>query len=124
MVDIILVINKWVLLQIKLNKNIMLISIKQLLRTAKERRAGSLGVAEQIILEYNGRKKTGSKLNLTKLYAKEISSDIDVEDESDEFAMSEEFLADEGEETDEGKRIAELSAEPECICDTVQSEWI
>ena len=33
------------------------LSIKQLIRTAKERRSGMLGVAEVMVLEYNGRKK-------------------------------------------------------------------
>ena len=36
------------------------ISIKQLIRTAKERRPGMLGVAEVMIIEYNGRKKTAT----------------------------------------------------------------
>lgn len=92
-----------------------LVSMKQLLRTAKERRAGSLGVAEQLIIEYNGRKKTGSRLNMAKLYSKEYSGTIDAEDESDEFSVSEESLIDEGEETYEDKRITELSAGQECI---------
>ena len=98
-----------------------LVSIKQLLRTAKERRAGSLGVAEQIIIEYNGRKKTGARLSMTKLYSKENSATVDAEDESVE---SEEMLIDEGEETYEDKRITELPTGQECVCDTVQPEWI
>lgn len=46
------------------------LSIKQLIRTAKERRSGMLGVAEVMVLEYNGRKKSGShlRLPLRKLY--------------------------------------------------------
>ena len=48
------------------------LSIKQLIRTAKERRSGMLGVAEVMVLEYNGRKKSGShlRLPLRKLYEK------------------------------------------------------
>ncbi len=48
------------------------ISIKQLIRTAKERRPGMLGVAEVMIIEYNGRKKTASltRLPMRFLYEK------------------------------------------------------
>ena len=48
------------------------ISIKQLIRTAKERRPGMLGVAEVMIIEYNGRKKTASltRLPMRLLYEK------------------------------------------------------
>lgn len=47
-------------------------SIKQLTRTAKERHPGMLGVAEVMVLEYNGRKKTSSmyRLPIRKLYEK------------------------------------------------------
>ncbi len=46
------------------------VSIKQLTRTAKERRPGMLGVAEVMIIEYNGRKKTASlnRLSMRSLY--------------------------------------------------------
>lgn len=48
------------------------ISIKQLTRTAKERRPGSMGFAEAMVLEYNGKKKHGGhRLSINKLYAKE-----------------------------------------------------
>ena len=48
------------------------ISIKQLIRNAKERRSGMLGVAEVMVLEYNGRKKSASnhRLLMTSLYEK------------------------------------------------------
>lgn len=47
------------------------ISIKQLTRTAKERRAGSLGYAETMVVEYNGKKKNSAyRLSINKLYAK------------------------------------------------------
>ena len=48
------------------------LSVKQLIRTAKERRPGALGVAEAMVLEYNGRKKTDSqhRLLIRKLYEK------------------------------------------------------
>jgi hypothetical protein len=40
------------------------LSIKQLIRNSKERRPGMLGVAEVMVLEYNGRKKSGSSHRL------------------------------------------------------------
>lgn len=49
-------------------------SIKQLTRTAKERRPGCMGLAEAMVLEYNGKKKSNAyKLSINKLYAKESS---------------------------------------------------
>lgn len=51
------------------------ISIKQLTRTAKERRSGSLGYAEVMVLEYNGRKKsTANRLPINMLYSKSLTS--------------------------------------------------
>ena len=44
------------------------ISIKMLTRTAKERRPGSLGYAEAMLLEYNSKSKY--RLPMTKLWAK------------------------------------------------------
>ena len=46
------------------------VSIKQLTRTAKERHPGMLGVAEVMVIEYNGKKKTSSqyRLPIRKLY--------------------------------------------------------
>ncbi len=48
------------------------VSIKQLTRNAKERRPGMMGVAEVMVLEYNGRKKAASnhRLLIRKLYEK------------------------------------------------------
>ena len=47
-------------------------SLKQLTRTAKERRPGCMGLAEAMVLEYNGKKKNNAyKLSINKLYAKE-----------------------------------------------------
>lgn len=48
------------------------VSIKQLIRTAKERRPGMLGVAEAMVIEYNGKKKTASvnRLSMHSLYEK------------------------------------------------------
>lgn len=48
------------------------ISVKQLVRMAKERRSGSMGVAEAMVITYNGKKKIDAyKLPLAKLYAKD-----------------------------------------------------
>lgn len=48
------------------------ISVKQITRTARERRPGSMGVAEVLVLEYNGKKKNPShRLSLRKLYDKD-----------------------------------------------------
>jgi hypothetical protein len=49
------------------------ISIKELTRNAKDRRAGSLGYAEAIVLAYNNRKQNGV-LKMEKLYAKKKKS--------------------------------------------------
>lgn len=67
------------------------VSIKQLTRTARERRPGSMGYAEAMILEYNGKKKTSAgKLFMNKLYAKDVSlwiepDEDDISEEADEF---------------------------------------
>ena len=48
------------------------ISIKQLTRLGKERGHGSLGYAETMVLEYNGKKKNSPyRLTMSKLYTKE-----------------------------------------------------
>lgn len=44
------------------------ISVKQLSRTAKDRQAGSMGYAEAMLLEYNGKKKTANRLSLNQLH--------------------------------------------------------
>ncbi len=50
------------------------VSIKQLTRTAKERRPGCMGYAEAMILEYNGKKKSAAaKLSINVLYSKDYS---------------------------------------------------
>lgn len=50
------------------------VSVKQLLRMAKERRPGSMGVAEAMIIEYNGKKKSNAgRLAINQLYVRDIS---------------------------------------------------
>ena len=59
------------------------ISIKQLTRTAKERRPGSMGFAEAMVIEYNGRKKsTSNMLSILKLNSRNspIFADLEKED--------------------------------------------
>lgn len=63
------------------------ISIKQLVRNAKDRQAGSMGFAEAMLIEYNGKKKKSSqRLSITKLHARtsSIFSDIGETEQSDE----------------------------------------
>ena len=63
------------------------ISIKLLTRTAKERRPGSMGFAEAMMLEYNGRKKNSANmLSLNRLHARSnpIFSDLDNSSDSSE----------------------------------------
>ena len=59
-------------------------SVKQIGRVAKERRSGSMGYAEAMILAYNGKKKSmHHRLAMNKLYAKDftIVSDDDFGDD-------------------------------------------
>lgn len=74
------------------------VSTKTIIRNGKERRPGSLGVAEAMILIYNGKKKCNSnKLFMNMLYAKDFTI-IDEED----YALEESFVPeDEGGENEE-----------------------
>ena len=79
------------------------ISIKQLSRTAHDRRGGCMGFAEAMVIAYNGKKKTAAgKLSLNKLYAKDIGSLIDSDDEDedyfDDFDYENPFLSEESDE--------------------------
>ena len=59
------------------------VSVKQLVRTAKERHAGSMGFAEAMLIEYNGKKKNpAQRLSLNKLHARESSIFSGLEDTS------------------------------------------
>lgn len=58
-------------------------SVKQLVRTAKERHAGSMGYAEAMLIEYNGKKKSpAQRLSINKLHARESSIFSGLEDSS------------------------------------------
>lgn len=66
------------------------LSIKALTRIAKERRAGSMGFAEAMIIEYNGKKKNQAyRLNIRQLYDKDVAlwarSDEDGFDDTETF---------------------------------------
>ena len=65
-------------------------SVKALIRIAKDRRPGSMGVAEALILEYNGKKKSSAhRLNIRLLYERDVSLWVESDDES--YDDSEEF---------------------------------
>ena len=50
------------------------VSVKQLVRMAKERRSGSMAVAEALLIEYNGKRKNpAGRLPINKLYAKDAA---------------------------------------------------
>ena len=67
------------------------VSIKQLTRTARDRRKGSMGFAEAMLLEYNGKRKSNAgKLFMNKLYARDVSLWIEP-DENEDFDDSEAF---------------------------------
>ena len=69
------------------------ISVKQLVRTAKECRAGSMGHAEAMLIEYNGKKKNpAQRLSMNKLHARGSSIFSGLEDSvsSDEDWAAEE----------------------------------
>ena len=72
------------------------VSLKQLIRVAKDRRNGSSGYAEAMLLEYNGKKKGSNRLGLNKLYALNnvLFTDYDEDAEDD----SQQFLEDFGED--------------------------
>lgn len=74
------------------------VSIKSLARIGKERRPGSMGFAEALVIEYNGKKKSQAfRLNIRMLYDRDVTlwaeSDEDEDyDDSEELAK---LLADE-----------------------------
>lgn len=48
-------------------------SVKTIMRNAKERRVGSLGFAETLLINYNKKLQTHSSLPLEKLYAHKVA---------------------------------------------------
>lgn len=60
------------------------VSVKSLVRTAKERHAGTIGYAEAMLIEYNGKKKNpAQRLSINMLYTRESSILSGLEDERD-----------------------------------------
>ena len=76
------------------------VSVKSLTRIARERKSGSLGFAEAMILEYNGRKKNSiHRLQMGKLYAKDNKLFNDLDDVPESDADSDQIAIEEDEET-------------------------
>ena len=66
------------------------ISVKQLTRNAKDRRPGSMGYAEVMVIEYNGKRKNGSRLPLSMLDKRESTLIKALEEISDDMMQDEE----------------------------------
>lgn len=65
------------------------ISVKQVIRMAKDRRPGSMGFAEAMLIEYNGKRKNSvGKLLMSKLRARDLAQP----DSADEDAAQERIL--------------------------------
>jgi len=81
------------------------VPIRTLTRNAKERRAGSMGFAEAMIIEYNGKKKTGlHRLLINKLYSHEQSmftGESKEDDDVDEFDAQTSLLDPDDDRSDE-----------------------
>ncbi len=56
-------------------------SVKQIIRTAKERGAGSLGYAETLLINYNKKMQTHSSLPMEKLYSHKINTKPQVDED-------------------------------------------
>ena len=66
------------------------VSVKQLTRNAKDRRPGSMGYAEVMVIEYNGKKKVSQyKLSIQKLYEKE---DFYSEELAENYIPNDDFI--------------------------------
>ncbi len=77
------------------------VSIKSLARIGKERRPGSMGFAEALVIEYNGKKKSQAfRLNIRMLYDRDITlwAESDEEDDYDDSEELAKQLADEEEQ--------------------------
>lgn len=58
-------------------------SVKQIMRTAKERRGGALGFSETLLLNYNLKMKGNAALQMEKLYAHKTKTKTDLEELAD-----------------------------------------
>lgn len=81
------------------------VPIRTLTRNARERRAGSMGFAEAMVIEYNGKKKTGlHRLLINKLYSHEQSmffGEGKDEDDVDDFEVQTTLLDIDDDRSDE-----------------------
>lgn len=76
------------------------VSVKSLARIGKERRPGSMGFAEALVIEYNGKKKSQAfRLNIRMLYDRDVTlwAESDEDDEYDDSEELAKLLADEEE---------------------------
>ena len=67
-------------------------SAREISRTAKERKAGSLGYAEALLLAYNRRMKGGLKWNKLYTNKNDMPEDMDLEEETEEFNEQERMI--------------------------------
>ena len=66
------------------------VSVKQLTRNAKDRRPGSMGYAEVMVIEYNGKIKNGSRLPISMLDKRESNLIKSLEDIPDDLIQEDE----------------------------------
>lgn len=66
------------------------VSVKQLTRNAKDRRPGSMGYAEVMVIEYNGKRKNGSRLPISMLDKRESNLIKSLEDIPDDLIQEDE----------------------------------
>lgn len=81
------------------------ISVKQLTRNAKDRRPGSMGYAEVMVIEYNGKRKNGSRLPISMLDKRESNLMKSLE------GIPDDLIQDEDQEFMEGDFFDELEEE-------------
>lgn len=77
------------------------VSIKTLARIGKERRPGSMGFAEVLVIEYNGKKKSQAfRLNIRMLYDRDVAlwAESDEDDDYDDSEELAKLLVDEEEQ--------------------------
>ena len=69
------------------------VSIKTLTRIAKDRRPGTMGFAEAMVLEYNGKKKfSPHRLSINKLYVRDYFSTEFGDEEEETYMPNDEKL--------------------------------
>lgn len=67
-------------------------SLKTLARVAKDRRSGSMGYAEAMVIEYNGKKKSSAyRLNIGMLYKMDVATWVESDPDDEEYDEPSEF---------------------------------